>query len=221
MRSPASANGVRWVALLAAAAIAIGTVAGCNPFGRSGQGPVKDETRTTAAFSLIDVSNGIALTAEIGPTQSVVVHAQENLLPIIATDVQGGTLKIHSTQGYSTTESVSVTVVTPALTGITMSGGSQGTANGIAADRFTIDLSGGAGLTASGSTSTLALQASGGARAGLGELVAKSVTLDVSGGSSAIVQGTDTIVGSASGGARVCSGRIDVQTTGGAEVTHG
>ena len=211
--------------LAAAVAIVLMTsLVGCNLVGRAGEGPVKDETRTTAAFTKIEAGNGIGLVVTIGTTPSVVVSAQENILPIIATDVQGDTLRIHSTQGYTTSEAVRVTVVTPAVSGISLSGGSQGTATGLAADRLAIDLSGGSAATATGSATTLALQVSGGSRANLGGLTTKTVTLDLSGGSTAIVNASDTVTGSASGGAHATvlgGGRIDVQVTGGSDVSHG
>jgi hypothetical protein len=210
-------------ALVGALVLAI-SLTGCNLIGRGGEGPLKSETRTTTAFSQVEVSNGIRLTVQIGPTQSVEVRAQENILPVIATDIQGDTLRIHSTQGYTTSEGVTVTVVTPTLSGISMSGGSQGTATGLAADSLRIELSGGSALTASGSATTLSLNVRGGSRATLNELIAKTVVLDLSGGSNAQVNVSEQVSGSASGASRVTvtgGARINVESTGGSVVTSG
>ena len=55
------------------------------------------------------------MTVTIGPAQSVEVHAQANILPIISTSVEGGTLHIDATKEFSTTEAVEVVIVTRRL----------------------------------------------------------------------------------------------------------
>jgi hypothetical protein len=177
--------------------------AGCGLFRVTGEGPIQSENRQADAFSRIEVSAGIGVTVRIGSARSVEVRAQENILPIIATDVEGDTLLIRSTRSYSASEGVEVTVVTPMITGISMSGGSQGHIEDLETERLDVDLDGGAGLTVTGVASSLALDASGGSRAELGNLSATTITLDVSGGSIATVQASDEVSGSASGGSRV------------------
>jgi hypothetical protein len=200
------------------------SLTGCNVIGRAGEGPVKSELRTVTAFSKVEVSNGIRLAVQIGPTQSVEVRAQENILPVIATEVQGDTLRIHSTQGFTTSEGVTVTAVTPTLSGVSMSGGSQGSATGLASESIGIEMSGGSALTATGSTTTLALDISGGSRATLNELVAKTVVLNVSGGSNVQVHASGEVTGTALGASRVAvtgGGKVNVESAGGSTVSSG
>lgn len=112
-----------------AAALTIGVAilaAGCTLFGMQGQGPVTTETRQVGAYTRVEVSGGITVDTTIGATPSVQVTAQQNILPIIVTEVQGDTLKIHSTQGYSTSQGVTVTIVNPTLEGFTASGDRRG-----------------------------------------------------------------------------------------------
>jgi hypothetical protein len=213
----------RWPLTAGVLVLAI-CLTGCNLIGRAGQGPLKSETRTTPAFSKVEVSNGIRLAVQIGPTQSVEVRAQENILPVIATEVQGDTLRVHSTQGFTTSEGVTVTVVNPTLSGIAMSGGSQGTATGLASESLGIELSGGSALTATGSATKLALDISGGSRAILNELIAATVVLDASGGSNVQVHASGDVTGSASGASRVTvtgGGKVNVESTGGSVVSSG
>jgi Putative auto-transporter adhesin, head GIN domain len=187
-----------------------------------GQGPVTTETRQVGAFARVEVSAGIGVNATIGQTPSVQVTAQQNILPIIATEVQGETLKIHSTQGYTTSQGVTVTIVNPTLEGFTASGGSQGQATGLADQSLDVALSGGAGLTATGTVTTVSLIASGGAHAELGGLAALTVALDMSGGASATVRAANEVTGTASGGAHVTvvgGAKLNVLTSGGASVS--
>jgi hypothetical protein len=210
-----------------ALAVAIGlaaSVVGCQLVGVRGEGPVTSETRQTSPFTRVDVNNGIGLTVRIGPAQPIEVHAQANILPIIASEIDGETLRIHSTGGYEAPEGIEVVVVTPALDAITISGGSQAQVDGLAAARLGIEVRGGGGLTATGAVDAVVLTMSGGSRATLGGLTAKTISVDLSGGSTADVLASDEVSGSASGGARLTvkgDGLLDVDSTGGAQVTTG
>ena len=212
-------------ALVVAAALTL-VLAACSgsfaPFGRHGEGAVQTETRTVAAFSRIDVSAGIRVVGSIGPAQPLTVSAQANILPVIATDVVDGTLRIHSTEGYTSTEPVQVTFVSPTLDGLVLSGGSNSGIQGLAATTLSAELSGGSVLTAAGTATTVRLVVSGGSRVDLGGLAATSVAVEASGGSNVTVQASGTVSGSASGAAHVTVGggaQVSVEATGGAVVT--
>jgi hypothetical protein len=203
------------------ATMVLAGLAGCGSSRVTGEGPVQSETRNADPFTRIEVSGGISVTVRIGPTQALEVSAQENILPVIATDVEGDTLRIRSTESYSTSEGVEVAVATPALVGISMSGGSRGRIEGLDAERLDIGLSGGAGLTATGTATSVALNMTGGSRASLENLTASTITLDLSGGTTATVQASDRVSGSASGGSRVSvlgDAQLNVEVSGGGEV---
>jgi hypothetical protein len=208
---------------------AIVLVGACSGLvGRGGEGPVTSETRPVAPFARVDVNNGIRLTLRIDPglkigaTQPVEVSAQQNLLPIIKTEILGDTLRVHSSEGFRTSERVEVTIVTSALQGVTLSGGSNGTVDGLDADQFQASLSGGSVLTASGVAQTLTITASGGSRTELDGLTAATATVDASGGSRINLRATGTVSGSASGGSHVSvagGATLNVTSTGGSQVT--
>lgn len=209
------------VATIVFAASSAGCTSGTS--GVTGEGPVQSETRQTDTFTRIDVSEGIGVTVLIGPAQPLEVSAQENILPVVATDVEGDTLRIHGSESYSTSEGVEVAVVIPTLLGISMSGGSQGSIEGLDTETLDIELSRGASVTATGSASSVALNMSGGSRAGLEDLIAQTITLDLSGGAAATVQASSEVSGSASGGARVSvlgDAQLNVEVSGGSEVTR-
>jgi Putative auto-transporter adhesin, head GIN domain len=197
--------------------------AGCGLFRVTGEGPIRSERRQAGAFSRIEVSTGIGVTVRMGPTRSLEVRAQENIVPIIATNVEGDALRIRSTRSYSASEGVEVTVVTPMIAGISMSGGSQGRIEGLETERLDIDLDGGARLTVKGVASSVALDASGGSSAELANLSATTITLEVSGGSTATVQASNEVSGSASGESRVTvlgDPAVRVEVSSGAHVGH-
>ena len=209
---------------LAAVVTAVLAVSAGCAFQQSGEGAVQTQSRQADAFSRIEVDAGIGITVSVGEAQSIVVSAQENILPVISTEVEDDTLRIGSTQPFTTSEAVNVTVVVPTLDGISLSGGSQGQVEGVDGGSLDLELGGGAGLAVTGVSSTVALEASGGSDVDLEGLQANAVTLDVSGGSNVTVQASDEVTGSASGESRVTvlgDAQVDVEVSSGAEVTPG
>ena len=197
-------------------------ITGCGIRGVQGDGPLTSETRSTEGFTRIDVSHGINLAVRIGPVRSIEVQAQANLLPIIATQVSGDTIRIYGTKEFEASQPALVTIVMPSLDVVSLSGGSQGTVDGLSTDDFGVELLGGAGLTATGSAGTVAIDGAGGSHADLQGLAARTVVIDIAGGVEATVQASESVSGEASGGARVTvlgGARLNVGTDGGAEVT--
>lgn len=160
-----SDRGGRTIVVALAAAIALGALSSaCSLAGMAGEGPIKHETRTTQAFTRIDVGDQIQLVVRIGSAQPLELEAQENLLPIVATDVRNGTLRIAGSQDFTSSYPVVVTIVTPSLDAISMNEGSLATIEGLDADTFGVDLNSGAGLTATGTVRAVALDGDGGSR---------------------------------------------------------
>jgi len=200
-------------------ALSTALVAGCVV----GEGPVVSQTREARTFDRIEAGSGIHLSMRIGPAQDLEVRGQENVLDAITTDVEGGTLKIEARDDFTSVEPVTVTIVAPALAGISMSGGAQATIEGLDATSLEIDIRGGARATLIGAAGTVQVKADGGAVAELGDLAAAMITIDVSGGASATVNASEGITGSASGGSTLTvrgDAEVDVQTSGGSEVSR-
>jgi hypothetical protein len=198
----------------------MGVLAGCV----QGQGPVTSETREVGAFSRIEATAGIRIVVHIGPSEAVEVSAQENLLPVIATDLRGDTLSIEASEDFTTLEPVTITVVVPALDGITLSGGSQAVIDGLDAESLELRIRGGAQVTAAGSVDNVGLDAGGGAMASLEDLSARVVTVSMDGGATATLTASGEVSGTAAGGSRLTvlgDAVVSVEESGGSEVARG
>jgi hypothetical protein len=199
--------------------VLVGALAGCV----QGQGPMTSETREVGSFSRIEATAGIRVEVRIGPAQGVEVTAQESLLPVISTEVRGDTLSVEASEDYTTVEPVTVTVVVPALDGITLSGGSRATID-LDAERIEIRIRGGAHITAAGSVDSLALDANGGATASLEDLSVRFATVSMEGGATATLTVADDVSGTASGGSRLTiigDADVSVDESGGSVVGRG
>ncbi len=188
-----------------------------------GQGPVTNETRDPGPFTRLEVGSGILVVLTIGPAGPLQVSAQANVLPAVATVVSGNTLKVGASDDFTSSQPVTVTVSTPSLEAISMSGGAQAQVSQLQADALELDVKGGAHLTASGSASSVTLTADGGSIADLGDLAAATVSVKLAGGATATASATGQVSGTASGGAHLAvrgDPVLDVQSSGGAEVSR-
>jgi hypothetical protein len=211
------------VALVAAVAMVAG-LAACSVFGTEGTGDIQTESRTVPAFTRVDVEDGIRAVITHGAVATVEVNAQANILPLVVTQVADGTLRVHAKEGYHTDVPVEVDITIPGIEAVFLSGGAHADVTVGDVDALQMDLSGGSNATATGTASSLTLQASGGSQADLGMLRAVGVGLDLSGGSNATVSATGKASGTASGGSHVTvlgGGTIDVDASGGSSVTPG
>jgi len=76
-----------------------GLFAGCHfPGSISGDGKIIKETRSVPSFDGIDISGAFDVSLKQGDTQEVIIETDDNLMPLVKTEVTGGVLKIY-TQG--------------------------------------------------------------------------------------------------------------------------
>src|SRR4051794_35860681 len=97
---------------------------GCmDSFNRvKGSGVSKTETRTVGEFHAIRLNGAADLNITIGQQPSLTVTADDNVLPIIETDVHDGTLVIGNRDSYNTNVGVKITIVTPSLNTFELNG---------------------------------------------------------------------------------------------------
>ena len=110
--------------------------------GAQGSGVAATQSRALAAFSSLDLPGSNNVTVVIGGRQSVVVHADSNLLGNVTTRVVAGTLIIDTTGSFSTKSPMSVEITVPSLIAVTLSGNGQISVTGISAPQLTVSLPG-------------------------------------------------------------------------------
>lgn len=216
------------VRTVAGAAVIGALLAGCTNLGVPadfngvrGQGPLVDEVREVETFTAIEAGGGIHLEVTVGAAQSVRLDAQENILDILTTEVEGGTLVIGSSDSYSTSRRITATISMESLDGLELSGGAAGDVHGVDAEMLELTLSGGADLTLAGVADELSLDDTGGAQAHLDGLQVVDATIACSGGAQAELNVSGMLHGEASGGATVRvdgDPMIDVDVSGGASL---
>lgn len=219
------------------------SVASMGCFGAVGSGRDATQAREVGAFRRLQVQGGIQATVTQG-ARAVSITADDNLISLIETRVEGDVLIISTKNGtsISTSKGLRAAITNDVLEGVTASGGSivsgpataastwkadasggsRITLTGLSTTTATLVATGGSTLTIAGSVTDLLVNATGGATGNLIELSATRVTLDVGGGSTVKLGSAESVTGSASGGSTVTikSARsVTVDATGGSSVT--
>jgi hypothetical protein len=193
--------------------------------GVQGSGIAATQTRTVAGFSRLDLAGSNNVTVAVGAPQSVVVHADSNLISHVTTQVAGGTLVIGDTGSFTARSPMSVEVSVPSLTALNLSGAGQISVTGINVPQLTVTVSGSGLLSAAGTASRLDVTLSGDGQAQLFQLTARDVQAVVTGSGLIQVTATTSLDASVPGtGAIVYRGdppQVTTSVTGTGAVTPG
>jgi hypothetical protein len=121
----------RLAAAVASALAVIPAAAHAHLFcsGAAGDGQKVSQTRTVAAFTAIRVEGAIDAAIQVGGTPSVTVTIDQNLQPLVSTEVSGGTLVIRTKDACWTGKGV-VEITVPLLRGVSLRGSGDVTVEG-------------------------------------------------------------------------------------------
>lgn len=180
-------------------------VAGCQWFGgaEAGSGKPKTESRQVAAFSKVQLGGSLHADITSGAEQLVEISGDDNIVPLITTEVNDGQLRISPKKRIAPKLELAARIATPTLTALSASGTAEVKLRGIAGDAFAIDTSGTAQLTASGTSKQLTIHVTGSATIDAAQLHAENVTIDVSGSGELDVYATGVLDVHISGSAKV------------------
>jgi Putative auto-transporter adhesin, head GIN domain len=198
---------------------------GSSNSGVQGSGAAASQTRTVAAFSSLDLTGSNNVTIIVGQPQSVVVHADSNMINHVTTDVTAGTLVIGDTGSLTSGRPVSVDVRVPSLTALTLSGSGQISATAIKTPQLTVTVYGSGLLSAAGTATRLDVTINGSGQAKLSQLTARDVHAVINGSGLIQVTATTSLDAAVPGsGAIIYSGnppQVITSVTGSGTVTRG
>jgi hypothetical protein len=218
------------VLLLSLPLLLLGTVVGIVGIGHSamvkrtnrGSGTPRTETRPVGDFIGLDLSGATQAEVTVGPAPSLKIETDENLLPLVATEVRGSTLHIYFTAPVSTKHGLRAWITTPRLERTELSGASELTARGLHGGHVALSSSGASHCKLQGQAEAIEIDASGASQLDLRELPARTAAVEVSGASELRLTVTDEIRGELSGASQLVYGggspRLEVETSGASHV---
>ena len=173
----------------------------------AGSGVAATQARSLAPFTGVDLAGDNNVIVHVGASQSVIVHADSNLLGRVTTRVRSGTLMIGSTPGNLNAKTpMFVDVSLPSVDALTLQGDGNITVTGINSRRLVVGLPGTGVIHATGTTTRLEVTISGEATALLGQLIARDVKATLGGDGSITLAATHSLNASVSGSGTILYG---------------
>jgi hypothetical protein len=196
---------MRWGVALAVV-IGVASLAGCGlgaltGGGITGSGNLKTEVRQVSNFSQVDFSAVGTLTIEQTGIEGLSITADDNILPILTSDVSNGVLHLGAkdNQNYTTEKPITYLLSVKTLNGLTLSGAGVTLARNLDTQTMTVTMSGAGSATLQGKANDQQVTVSGAGSYDGSEFATKTAKVNVSGVGNAIVNASDTLDATVSG----------------------
>lgn len=185
-----------------------------------GSGRLGVEDRDVSGFDAVSVGGGARLVLTLGDREALTVEADENLLPLVESEVRNGRLDLGWRAGasISTSRGLRFDVTARQLGAIAASGGARVEATEIDAPALRVDASGGARVHAEGRANRQDVTVSGGGGFDGARLRGAAARVRASGGGWAVVDAAEELDAAADGGGWVeyaGEPRVRQETSGG------
>ena len=146
----------------------------------------KKETRSVLGFTGIDASNAFDITVCMGSTESLVIEADDEVMPYVRSEVRNGVLHLYleknTDKKVKNIKTLKATVVMKNLDKVALSGACKFIANDLfTSDQFKGECSGASNLTVNVKTGQLDIDASGASKIQMMANVTGNANLNVSG----------------------------------------
>ncbi|GAB2527955.1 head GIN domain-containing protein [Rufibacter soli] len=146
-----------------------------------GNGKFKSETRSVSSFTALSIAGGFEVELTQGTAPSLKLEAEENVLPLIESTVQNGTLTIKMKKGIKNARTLKVFVTVQDLKKLQLAGGIKlRTTNTLSAPSLALEFAGGINAVLALQVKELAADFAGGTKVTLSGRADK-VTMDLAG----------------------------------------
>ncbi|MCY7384172.1 MAG: DUF2807 domain-containing protein [Microcoleus sp. CAN_BIN18] len=126
-----------------------------------GSGIVKTEKRSLASFDSLDAKYVGSIQVRSQGQESLEISGDDNIIPLITTEVKNGTLYIRPTKGYNPQQKLQIIVSTPDIKKFVFDGVGKANLSNVKNDRLEIVVNGVGDFSASGETKEADITLSG------------------------------------------------------------
>jgi hypothetical protein len=172
--------------------------------GIKGSGVRKTEKRDLAPFTAIETEGAYEVTVTCQKAQSFEIEADDNILPLIKTEVRDGVLRVRG-ERYQSSKLVSLKITVPSLERLSGTGAGDLRVSGLKNDKFEIHATGATNVSASGDTGSVEISTTGAGSVDTHSLHAVKAKITAVGASSVQVYASE---------------QLDVSIAGAGEVTY-
>lgn len=181
----------------------LGLLSGCHVGGVHGSGVSKTEKRELAPFTAIETTGAFNVEVACQKPISFEIEGDDNILPLIETEVRNGVLHIRSTRGHSTNKPLSLRITVPDLERLKTSGAGNFQVSDLKNDSFEVDSTGASKVTASGQSKSVKIRSTGAGKIDAHGLHAETADVNVTGAAGVDVDVSQELDVSVSGAGRV------------------
>ena len=171
--------------------------------GVKGSGNVVTETRDISGFKAIDVSGVFNVEIVAQKEFSVQIEADDNLIPLIQTEVNDGVLEISTEKRIKSSSKMTIRISAPDIEKIQASGVAKVFLSELNNAALKIDTSGASKVTVTGETRDLNIEVSGASKIEAENLSSVNADIDASGASKVSVNVTGDLKADCSGASKV------------------
>lgn len=195
---------MRWRRALALLAVG-SVVTACSATAGSGQ--LATQSRQVSGFTSVELTGVGELSIDQTGTESLTVSAEDNLLPLLTSRVEGDTLILGKKPNTRivTSKPITYTLTMKDITGLAVSGSGTINAPKLTTAALSIEISGSGVITTAGNADDQSLEISGSGRYLADGLTSKTTTAEISGSGTANV---------------VASNALDVKISGSGTLTY-
>jgi hypothetical protein len=177
-------------------------LSGCH-MGVRGSGVRKIEKRDLPDFNAIETSGAFEVQVSCQKPASFELEADDNLLPLVETEVRDGVLRVRTTKGYRSSEGIVLRITVPDLASVKSTGAGKFNVANVKNDKFEIHSTGAATVVASGQSKSLKISSTGAGKIDAHDLRAGDADVNVTGAAGVDVYATDELDVTVSGAGRV------------------
>ena len=173
--------------------------------GIAGSGNVVTQSREVSGFEAVSFSGVGRLILEQTGTESLTITADDNVLPLIVSDVVGRRLVLgfQSDTNFTNIQEIVFRLSVRRLEELSVSGAVSVDASGIDMDALSVSMLGASTVTTAGRSTHQEIVVSGASTYDASGLASRSVTVDASGASRVVVRVSETLHARVSGGSLV------------------
>jgi Putative auto-transporter adhesin, head GIN domain len=196
-------------------------LSGCHLGGVHGSGIRKTEKRELAAFNAIETSGAFDVTVDCQKPTAFEIEGDDNILPLVTTEVRDGVLRVRTTKGYSSSGGIALRISLPDLVSLKSTGAGKFNVSGVKNDRFEVQSTGAATVVASGQSKQVKIGSTGAGTIDAHDLRADNADVNVTGAASVDVYVTTELDVTVSGAGRVTytgSPKINKRVSGAGQV---
>ncbi|MCM3872676.1 MAG: DUF2807 domain-containing protein [Pyrinomonadaceae bacterium] len=171
--------------------------------GVTGSGVRKVEKRDLSPFKSISTDGAFEIEVVCQQPQALEIEGDDNLLPMVSTEVSNGVLRINNTGGYSTSTPIKLKISVPNIEGLIANGAGTIEVSHLKTDKFDIDSNGAPTIRVSGETKELQIDANGAGTVDAHKLRASKAVVDSKGVAKVEVFASDVLNVTVSGPSQV------------------